>query len=80
MTVYNYRRGLERKGQPQFYEFIEPALEIWENDAALGYALAAAKAAELTESQIRELLWQMKCAFDEIGLDEAAKAWRSSAI
>ena len=80
MTVYDYRKKLEKRHEEEFYEFIEPALEIWENDGALGYALAAARQLQLPDGTVRDLLYCMKCAFDEISLDEAAKAWRSSAI
>ena len=78
MTVYDYRKRLEKRREEKFYEFIEPALEIWESDAAMGYAMAAAQQLQLPEGTVRDLLYCMKGAFDEIGLDEAAKAFRQS--
>lgn len=44
----------------------------------MGYAMAAAQQLQLPEGTVRDLLYCMKCAFDEIGLDEAAKAFRQS--
>lgn len=78
MTIKQYRDKCIKRGDEAFYAFMENALEIWQNDACIGYMIIAAEDAGLTDDQIRELISQIKEAFDVVTIDEAAERWRHS--
>lgn len=49
--------------------------EIWSNDAARGYAIAAMEAAGLQREQIIKVLAEFHGAFEDLTLDEAAQTY-----
>ena len=53
------------------------AMEIWSNDAARGYTIAAAEAAGLTPEQIGKLMDAMGAAFEEMTVDQAASYYQN---
>ena len=78
MTIKDYLDGLERsgmkpekEGQPSFVDTMKEIVSIWSNDAARGYAIAAAEAAGLTPEQIGKLMGAMGAAFEEMTVEEA---------
>ena len=84
MTIKDYLDGLERsgmkpekEGQPSFVDTMKEIVSIWSNDAARGYAIAAAEAAGLTPEQIGRLIDAMKAAFDEMTTDDAATYYQT---
>ena len=80
MTVKEYREKCLARGDKNFYEFMETALEIWSNDACIGYMIVAAQDASLNQEQIRSLVSEAKGAFDTLSLDEAAERYRHSSF
>lgn len=67
-----------KPGMPSFMDAMLDSVDIWSNEAAKGYALTAAKRMGMNESQIDELLHQMRLAFDDLTVDEAAQIKNSS--
>lgn len=53
------------------------AMEIWSNDAARGYTIAAAEAAGLAPEQIGKLMDAMDAATDEMTVDQAASYYQN---
>ncbi len=80
MTVKQYREKCQARGDDKFYEFMETALEIWSNDACIGYMIVAAQDAGLNQEQIRSLVSEVKGALDALSLDEAAERYRHSSF
>ena len=79
MTVLEFLEDLEKQPlvvapsdwKNDYIRFAAQAMEVWTNNACLGYALAGAGAARFTKEQTKRLVSAMKAAFDEMTLAEA---------
>ena len=79
MTGLEFLEGLEKQPlvvapsdwKNDYIRFAAQAMEVWTNNACLGYALAAAGEAGLTKEQEGRLVEGMKAAFENMTLDEA---------
>ena len=69
-----------RSDMPSFMDAMLDSVDIWSNEAAKGYVLTAAQRMGLNDTQIDELLRQMRLAFDDLTVDEAAQISNSSAF
>lgn len=82
MTIKEYLQGVEAAkmvpvapGGMSFTDAIKETMEIWSNDACMGYFLRAAQIAELDQDTIRKVLEAYRAAFEEISVDEAADVY-----
>ena len=85
MTISAYIEDLKKcklqPGKPEMPSFMDAMLDsvdIWSNAAAQGYALKAAQRMGMDEAHVKELLHQMRLAFDDLTVDEAAQISNSS--
>ncbi|WP_171046314.1 hypothetical protein [Lentibacillus cibarius] len=53
-------------------------MEVWNNQAALGYTIAAAKKISLTDDAIQDLIKAMHSGFDMKTIEEAIDIYRKS--
>ena len=51
-------------------------MEWWSNASALGYAIAGAEAAGLSDGEISRLVQAMEAAFENMTVEEAGNYWR----
>lgn len=72
-------RRLDQKLKSQsgclFSEACERTTDIWDNDAAKGYCLAAVRRAELDPETVEKVLSALSELFGEITVDEAKHFW-----
>ena len=74
MTVKEYQKQCE----PGFFEFLKSSLEIWSNDACMGYLIDAAQRAGLSREDTQALVDSIKGSFDELTVDEATALYCKS--
>lgn len=51
-------------------------VDIWSNDACRGYCIAAMRGADMTEQQIKAVLYEMRYTFDEKTIAEAERIYK----
>ena len=85
MTIEKYLEKLEtmkakprREGQPSLADMMKRTTSIWDNDAAKGYALAAAEKIGMDAEQIEKLLDAMTAVFGGMSVDEAAEHYKNA--
>jgi len=78
MTLRELRQKFEGSGGERVLELVERALEIWSQDAALGYMLAAAEREDMGDQAIRLMVSNMLELMDMMMLEEAAEVYRRS--
>ena len=74
MTINQYRAQCQ---EPGLFDFLCDALEIWQNDACIGYAIEAARQIGLTKQQTSALVLALTDRMDITTTDEAAALYRS---
>ncbi len=53
-------------------------MEMWSNQACLGYAIAAMERKGYTAEQIKEVVRSMQFVFDNKSIEQAAEIYRQS--
>lgn len=71
MTIAEFLGKFQPSEKPQMMELAE----IWSNDAARGYAIAAMEEAGMDRAEIEKVLPHFHGIFDELSVDEAAKKY-----
>ncbi len=74
MTLNEYRAQCK---EPGLFNFLCDALEIWQNDACIGYAIEAARQIDLAPQQIHDLVIALIDRMDATTTDEAAALYRN---
>lgn len=72
-----YLKDFMESIRPEAREFLAATIELWSNEAALGYVIAAAQGANLTQAQINTLIDGMEAAFENMTIDEAATYYKT---
>ena len=83
MTVEDYRKSLEKLPHKMadgrsFAEVMTDRVDIWNNDAARGYAIIAAELAGVDPATVGEIVKKMRRVFDDMTVDEAAEVYVKS--
>ncbi len=86
MTIFEFLESLKKQPlvaapeewRPDYIRIATQAMEVWTNNACLGYALAAAGEAGFTTEQKKQLVEGMKAAFEDMTLDEAESYYTNS--
>jgi hypothetical protein len=68
MTIADY---LDSATSPEMRVYMEQCNDVWSNDAVIGYVLLAAKAADISDSDVQRLLTYLSDAFDGYSVDDA---------
>jgi len=68
MTIADY---LDSATSPEMRAYMEQCNDVWSNDAVIGYVLLAAKAADISDSDVQRLLTYLSDAFDGYSVDDA---------
>lgn len=73
MTVTDFLKDLRETGNKALEAEMQNTVSIWDNNACKGYCIAALQAAGYTKEQISGVLEELTAAFENIGVDDAAK-------
>ena len=80
MTIKKYLDGLKKQGfigpdGKSLSDAMQETVEIWSNDACMGYCVAAMQAAGYGKTQITQVLREMGGLFDSCTLSEAEQEY-----
>lgn len=82
MTIKQYLDSLEAvpmkptgDNTKSLAELMKEEVSIWSNNACKGYLIAAAVMAKIDDKKIKEMLYCIDVAFDEMTVEEAEKEY-----
>ena len=83
MTLEDYRKSLEKlphktEDGRSIADVMADTVDIWSNDAARGYAIIAAELAGVDPATVKEIIRNMRRAFDDLSVDEAEEVYIKS--
>ena len=87
MTVREYRTECIKHavlaGKPEcdghrVFSFLEDALEIWSNEACLGYVVEALQTESVERDDINRIVSAVKAEFERMSVDEAVQSYCQS--
>ena len=83
MTIKQYLDGLKafpmksQPGKPSFFDSMMEQVDIWSNDACMGYCIKTMQRCGLDDATIEKVVRAMFSTFDSMSVEDAEQTYRN---